>query len=1215
MLKNVVKERVLPVKKGYVIGVGASAGGMEAIHSMFDAMPANTGFSFVVIQHLSPDYKSLLAELLSKHTNMQVCEAEDGMKILPDCIYVIPARKLITVVDGTLRLIEKPKSGMPNNAVDVFFSSLAAELGECAVGVILSGTGSDGKKGVEEIKEKGGIVIVQDPLTAAFDGMPNSAIGTGCADMVLPPEMIAEELLEFVKGTPSLRQFTSMSQNDETFLRQILNSIHNKTQFDFSHYKRPTVLRRLAKRMAELNIKNIEEYKNYIEANHEELQVLYRQFLINVTKFFRDPEAFNVLNTQVVPSIADRKKDGELIKVWIAACSSGEEAYSVAILFKEYLDKIHKKDSVLKIFATDIDSEALETASRGIYPDAAQKDIPAEYLEKYFIRENGVLRISPTIRKLIVFANHDIVKDPPFSHLDLICCRNMLIYIEPALQKKILRKFHFAFDVGSFLMLGISENISILKNSMQEIDRKWKIYKCITKIALPDTEGYLAPFENKVYAMAAAIPKAKNALQHVGEIFKDTLLEERKFAGILIDREFEVKHAVGNFKKYFKFPENNFNVNLLKILPQDLASILSINLRKAANEGETVVVKHAKVVEGDNINLINIIIKPYLQPKEYLQAFLFVILQEAGSRQQLPNLQVNNTPPDNNRIDELERELMETRENLQAIIEEIETANEELQSSNEEMISSNEELQSTNEELQSLNEELHTVSAEHQAKIKELLELNDDMNNYFRNSDIGQVIVDKSLCVKKFSPSVSRMVNLIEADIGRSIEDISINFFNPHFIVQIRDVMRKGENIEREISFDNNYYLMRITPYIRQDNTIDGAVINFVDITEVKTLDSTLKGIFNSSASGIVSVRPVKDDNGKIIDFEYTAANKSAEKLMHIDSADIVGKQMLKQFPETRRDFFEQCIQALETGLIKQHDYFNYRAGKWFEIVVMRMLDGLVITFTDITEKKKLANILQRNYEELKSTNAKLEASNMDLLQFASVASHDLKEPLRKVQAFGNLLQAKISGKLENEEALYLNKIISATTRMQMLIEDVLTLSKLSNTEINFEKTSLSKILKRIEEDLEINIKEKNAKINIGPLPEIKAVPGQMHQVFQNLISNALKFNDKPVPTVTVRTVDIDENIAKEFNINASKYIAVAVEDNGMGFEEQYKEKIFGIFQRLHGRNYEGTGIGLAIAKKIIENHNGYITADSEPGQGAKFLILLPLQQALVDAE
>jgi len=1217
MTNNVIQEIEAPGVKNYIVGIGASAGGMEAVHAMFDSMPENTGFSFVVIQHLSPDHKSLLAELLSKHTVMQVYEAEDDMDIRPNCIYVIPSKKLISVCGHKLKLVEKLKSALPNNAVDIFFASLAEEKGNCAVGIILSGTGSDGKKGIEEIKKRGGIVVVQDPLTAAFDGMPNSAIDTGFADLVLPPEMMAEELLEFVKGSPYLRTFAAINQKDEIILRHILTALHNKTQYDFNHYKKPTILRRLAKRMAEIGIKNIEDYRDYLDVHPDELKILYKQFLINVTKFFRDSEVFEVLRTLVIPAIISEKKEDEPVKVWIAACSSGEEAYSLAILFKEQLDKMNRKDSILKIFATDIDSEALDIASRGIYPDSIANDIPPKYLKKYFIPENdNMYRIDVSIRKLIVFANHDVLKDPPFSHLDLVSCRNMLIYIDPSLQKKVLKKFHFALNTGSYMVLGLSESISILKHSMQEIDRKWKIYKCITKTPPADSDNYLTSFESRIYTLSSVTPKAKNPLQNIGDIFKDTILSAQKYAGILVDKEFEVKNATGNFKSYFNFPENNFNFNLLKIVPQDLAITLGVCLRKAMNQNEAVIMKRVKVGGENQSRLINIIVKPYLQVKEYAQSFLFVVLHEEELQKESKILPDETIQPDA-RVDELERELMETRESLQAIIEEVETANEELQSSNEEMISFNEELQSTNEELQSLNEELHTVSAEHQLKIKELLELNDDMNNYFRNSDIGQIILDKRLVIRKFSPAVSRMVNLIEADIGRSIVDITTNIKNIDFVNDIKEAIKTNESIEKEVNIkDNSYYLMRISPYIRQDKAIEGAVINFIDITEVKKLTSIIEGVFNSSTSGIVAVRPITDKDGIILDFEYMAANKSAEILMHASHGSIIGKTMLKTFPDTPPSFITLCGDVVAEGKTRTGEYFNERSNSWFEITVVKILEGLVITFTDITDRKTVANLLAKNYEDLKikskqliESNAKLEESNLDLMQFASIASHDLKEPLRKVQAFGNLLESKIKDKLEKEEGVYLKKIITATMRMQLLIEDVLTLSKLSNKDIPFEKTNLGNILKGILEDLEISIKEKNAKIIYHELPVIEAVPGQMHQMLQNLVVNALKFNDKPKPEIIIASEPVGKEKAEELQIKAEDFVNITITDNGMGFEEQYKDKIFGIFQRLHGRNFEGTGIGLAIAKKIIENHCGYISAESKLGEETRFNIILPYKQ------
>jgi two-component system CheB/CheR fusion protein len=567
------------------------------------------------------------------------------------------------------------------------------------------------------------------------------------------------------------------------------------------------------------------------------------------------------------------------------------------------------------------------------------------------------------------------------------------------------------------------------------------------------------------------------------------------------------------------------------------------------------------------------------------------------------------------RIEELERELIDTRENLQAVIEELETANEELQSSNEEMISTNEELQSTNEELQSLNEELHTVSVEHQLKIKELFEVNDDLNNYFNNSDIGQVILDKKMIIRKFSPSAKQMINLIESDIGRSIVDITIRLRDVNLINDIKKVLETSESIEKEAATtDGHYFILRLSPYIRRDRSSDGVIINFVDVSQYKRLTSIVEGIFESSTNGITAKKSIRDAAHQIIDFEYVAVNDAAERMFHVDTGTLKGKRLLQTFQDAQREYFKMYTRVVETGNPIQLEFYHESSDKWYETIVVKMLDGVVTTHIDITEKKKNADMIARNFEDLKvtsqrlsDTNIQLERSNFDLMQFASVASHDLKEPLRKIQAFGNILESKIQSKLSDTESGYLSKMISASNRMQVLIEDVLTLSKLSDDGLAKEKIDLNKIIKHISDDLEITIREKNATIKVSTLPSIDAVPGQMHQVFQNLISNALKFANKKNPVVSITEQTISAEHAKELGINPDEYVYIIVGDNGIGFENQYKEKIFGIFQRLHGRNYEGTGIGLAIVRKIIENHGGFIYANGILNKGAEFHIILPV--------
>ena len=1198
-----------------IVGIGASAGGLEAINELFDNMPSRTGFSFVVVQHLSPNHRSLMSELLTKHTSMEIREAENGTIPQPDCVYLIPSRKIITLENGRFVLHEKEKGAQPSNVIDTFFESLAGECTQKAIGIILSGTGTDGTKGIQAIKNAGGIVIAQDPISAQFDGMPNSAISTGCVDLILSPDMIPEELLEFIKEAPLIRSFTTLTNQEEGILLDILQLVYKNTGHDFTNYKRPTIHRRLAKRMAELNIKSFIEYYEHLEKHPNEIQRLVKELLLHVTQFFRDEEAFNVLEQIAIPDIVGNKENGEIIKAWTIACSTGEEVYSIAILFDEVLHRLHKLDCEVKIFATDISQSVIEFASRGVYSEEQVKNISAERLSKYFIKEAGSYRIIPMLRKMVVFAKHDVTRDPPYGHIDLLTCRNMLIYMKPVLQKTILQKAHFAIADGGYFFFGASENIGILKDVVIETDKKWKIYKCISKARVEQEDLHPNSVLRLPTINLGSAAKPKNALHHLPEIFKDTLLDEYDFAGILIDREFEVKQATGNFRKFMNFPESTFNFNLLKLVPTDLSIALSTAVRKAIRDNERVVQKKIKVVADNRERRITMIVKPYLQHKDYMQPFLFIILKEEDFETRKAETHIlSANENDFGRVEELQRELEETKENLQALIEEVESANEELQSSNEEIISSNEELQSTNEELQSLNEELHTVNAEHQAKIRELVELNDDLNNYFLNTDIGQIFVDTKMFIRKFTPAATQQVNLKTSDIGRPIGDFSTNLTGVDLIKEVKSVVKNNFATEREITtVDGTNFLMRIAPYVRQNGLIDGAVINFIDIHEITKLTSILKAVFESSGNGIVGLKAIRDNKDEIIDFEFITSNSAAEKLLTLNGP-FIKRRYSEFYGDIDHKILDTYKRVVETEQTAGFEFQNQLTGRWYDVTAAKMLDGLVITFSDITEKKTATERVQKSYEVLKQTseqlkdsNYKLEQSNLDLLQFASVASHDLKEPLRKIQVFGNLLKDTAVEKLNDGETKYLNKVINATGRMQSLIDDILTLSRLSKVDTPFEEINLNKIISEIVDDLEVTVREKKAKIIVDKLPVVYGISGQMHQLFQNLISNAIKFNERE-PIVTISEHTLTSELQNEFHIAASDYYGIYVKDNGIGFDPQYNDKIFRIFQRLDKTKYPGTGIGLAIVKKIIDNHKGFIKAISEPGNGTCFIIILPVE-------
>ena len=1074
-----------------VVAIGASAGGLEAIHEFFDNVPENTNISFVVVQHLSSDYKSLLVELVSKHTHMNVFEAGQDMPVQKNCVYVIPNNKMMTIQHGHLMLTDKLADKSPNTAIDTFLQSLADDFGPNSIAVILSGTGSDGTRGAEAIKAAGGMVLVQDPCTAKFDGMPNSAIASGISDMILAPEMMPEEIYGFLHEIPI--QILNRGKFDETKLEEIFRLVYQQSGHDFHFYKTPTIIRRLYRRMTHKNIKRLDQYVEYLKHHPEECKNLCKDFLIGVTKFFRDAAAFEILYNDVLPEILSKKAPGDSFKVWVSACSTGEEAYSMAIMIDKYLS-MKKVLLDVKIFATDIDEAALEVASRGVYPDGIEKDIDSDILERYFIKEGNQYHINQYIRKQIVFAKHNIIKDPPFIKNDLVCCRNMLIYMSSILQKKILATLHFSLNHGGFLFLGPSESVSYLQESMEEVSGKWKIYRRNGTHHLPFTDSLYnksQEYGRLLRDIKIGRPEAGASAKVPRDIsteFKDALAEEFGFAAFYIDANHEIREATGNYKKYISLPEGRLHLNLLKMLPPELSISLNAAIRKALKEQKKVLVKNARIKGQTRNTYLTFVVKPGDQALP--DPWMMIIFGE--ERKERPgskrNLEVNGVvdPELNKYIMDLETELRDTKVDLQMAIEGLESANEELQSSNEELLSANEELQSSNEELQSLNEELHTLNTEHQLKITELVELNDDLNNYFRSSEIGQIFLDATMVIRKFNPAAMKLINVIESDIGRPISHISTNLRYAGLLDDIHDVIKSGHWFAKEIPLNNGKTsLMRILPYLRQDKQTDGVVLTFVDITE--------------------------------------------------------------------------------------------------------MVDAR---------------------EHMERINEELESSNIELQQFASVASHDLKEPLRKIHMFSNLIKDKFFKHTEEEAIDYLERIIQSSARMTTLVNDLLSFSRLSVNHL-FRPTDLNQLLKEILSDFELLIQEKDATIEVCKLPEIDAVPGQMRQVFQNLLSNALKFSKKTdPPLIKIECEQIAEKSIDSIPDKKGNFWRITISDNGIGFDEQYREKIFTIFQRLHTKEkYEGTGIGLAIARKIVEKHNGLIKATSVEHRGSTFIIVLPVIQ------
>ncbi|PSR53113.1 hypothetical protein AHMF7605_06015 [Adhaeribacter arboris] len=962
-------------KNPYVIGIGASAGGLQALQTLFEHIPPDS-VSYVVVQHLLPDHRSILTEILARESVLKIQDAENGMPVQENQVYIMPPDKKITIRNNVLYLSERPDNTANYGSINTFFKSLAADKGNKAIGIVLSGTGTDGTEGIAAIKKAGGLVLVQDPETAKFDGMPRSAIQSGHVDYILPPELMPDEIFNFVKVAPLTQEITEIvnTQQEDT-LNHILNIVHDRTGLDFVNYKRPTIIRRLSRRMAVTHINNLVDYLDYLQLHPEEVETISKEFLIGVTKFFRDEEAFEVIKRKVIPTLVEEKNTTEQLRIWVAGCSTGEEAYSLAILVREYLEKIQKELEV-KIFASDIDREALDFGRKGLYSYSSLNDILEERLFKHFVKEEGKFRVGQQIRKMVIFAPHNIVSDPPFSRVDLVSCRNMLIYLNPLLQKKIITKFHYALQEGGYLFLGSSESVGTMKNFV-EVNKKWKIFRNVEKSRSPGLENFSSNLSRTDYQVA--VPKSTRDLgpklafnHHLAEALNETVLEEFGYAAVYVDLNFEVMHGAGDYNKYLTLPDKALTLNLLKMVPPDLALSLGTLLRQALREKEKININKVPVRDKEILRHINLVIKPYLEDKKLLQKFILVLFSE---EKPVP-LVIENPEKywyehqNEGRLTELEMELQHTKDDLQAVVEELETSNEELQSTNEELLSSNEELQSTNEELQSLNEELHTINAEHQYKIKILMELDDDLNNYFRSTNISQIFVDRKLEIRKYTPAATAQINLIESDIGRSIYQISNNLKYSHLIEDIRQAISNFKTTEKEVQDkDNVWYQMRVQPYITQDGKIDGAIIIFMNIHEIKTLHLLQEGILNSSVNFIQALKAVRNKSNRIVDFEWTLINEPAQQFLNRSEANLIGHRYRQEFPNLMPlDLFTQLVQVVETGQLLEtevelaHDDRWY----WFYIIAVKLDDGLVLTLNDITERKQAEAQIDRQAEEIR---------------------------------------------------------------------------------------------------------------------------------------------------------------------------------------------------------------------------------------------------------
>ena len=822
-----------------MVGVGASAGGLQALQSFFGALPHDLPAAFVVVQHLSPDFKSFMVELLAKHTRMRVQRAEQGVPVAAGNVYLIPPKVTLTINQGRLRLAKTdPHRGL-HLPIDEFFLSLAHDRQHRAVAIVLSGTGSDGTAGVRAIKDLGGLVLVQSEDSAQFDGMPRSAIGTGLADFVLPPVKIAEQLVTYVKH-PTLAKARALKEpghrSNEALIAEIAALLRPHCGVDFSQYKPATIDRRIERRMNVCRIPALNDYVRHLAQSPREQSALFNELLINVTSFFRDKPAWDMLAKTVIPALLKSLPPAEPFRAWVAGCATGAEAYSLAMVVAEQMDKLRLHRPV-KIFGTDIAKEALATAARGYYTPAEAAGISPARLQHFFVKENGGYRVRSRLREMVVFANHNVLSDPPFTKLSLISCRNLLIYLQPSMQQRLLTLFSFALRDQGVLFLGGSESIGEATDRFHTLAARLNLYRNRRTHHAPPPMSPRSRMPRPAASAAlrrAVVRVTAGEMPSLEEIHR-RIVDELAPACLVLDNRDEVLHIVGAAGEYLKHPPGGFTRNIFKLTAHNLANALRSALIRAAQKNDTFTQENVRYREGRKVRAVGLHVRPLLDKSGQPTGFRLILLQPVSvARPVTRGAARNENTQFSQRIGDLERDLSLTRESLQATVQDLETSNEEIQAANEELLAANEELQSTNEELQSVNEELHTVNAENQNRIEALTQLTNDINNLLATASIGVLLVDRQLRIRRASRSALVALDLTEADLGVPIETVARILHCAELPELAARVMRTGQSEEKELPrlAVDRWLLLRCVAFRDEAGQSEGVVLSLIDLTE-----------------------------------------------------------------------------------------------------------------------------------------------------------------------------------------------------------------------------------------------------------------------------------------------------------------------------------------------------------------------------------------------
>jgi two-component system CheB/CheR fusion protein len=1194
-------------KDFYIIGIGASAGGYEAMKEFFSQIPQKLGASFIIIQHLAPNFKSHTEKWLSKYTDMQITTVLDDTEVLPDHIYIMPEDRILTMKGRKLIVSPREKQHTTNQAIDIFFQSLGEQVQEKAVGIILSGAGTDGSRGIISIKQNGGIVLVQQPDSAEFEGMPNVAISVDHPDLVQPPEKLAVELLKYIHNPLHFEQvLTQSASSDKAIVYEIIEQVSEYSKVNFRSYKINTIIRRIERRTKLNQLNSLSEYQLFLSTHPQEIHALYNDLLIGVTSFFRDPEAFEVLENKVIPELFKNKKSYETVRIWVAACSTGEEAYSVAMLCDAYVQK-HNLDVSFKIFATDIDDRAIEVASMGRYTKGIEADVSAERLGTYFDKVDEFYLVKKDLRRRIIFSRHNLTLDPPFLNLTLITCRNLFIYLKPDLQKKILYNFNFSLRPNGYLFLGANETSDTEQELFEVFDIKWKILK-----SKPEAKRQPPIFETaRTYSYPSEAQRIRLESRRMNQRnpspdtqYEELLINQFAPACLLLNSDHEVVYSHGNAEQFLQLPQKRMSLNVFQMVSGHLSTLFRNGIRKVAGEKKDLVFRNVPIEKEGVQQAVDIFFK-VVQQNEQAQKFVLVHFMPGTGKgdHKLVEASLSDATPFQE-VRELELELEETKKELLYTVEELETLNQELQAANEEMRSSNEELQSTNEEMQSSNEELHTVNAELQYKLDEILLLHNDISNLVNNTELSIIFLDESLKIRMFTPAAKLNFNFMQSDIGRPLNHLSHNFKYSRFPEDTRQVLESHLMIEKEIEdSDGRHYLMRIIPYKTERQQIKGVVITLIDITPLKRVAQDLKKRTLELEESERNCKTLVSNTPDIIarynpDLKYIYFNEALEKHLRMPASEIMGKTNNEiAIPDDKLEIerWITCVEDAFTTTETTHAYFNYGKGD----SIKHFYSSFVPEFCPVSHKMQSVLSISRDVTDLKQheklveeQNKQLKKINNDLDNFLYIASHDLKTPIINIEGLKNILSKNLRENKSTLDTEVVELMDIAISKFKKTINDLTDITKVQkNIQFEEEDVFFEQVYKDVKADMHYLIAPSDITLQADfQVKSIRYSRYYLRSIIYNLLSNAIKYRSERPASIGVSTYQEGDAVV------------LRIADNGLGIKDSQLPHLFQMFKRFHD-HVDGSGIGLYIVNRIVENNRGRIEVESKLGKGTTFNI------------